>query len=106
MNIIPDALRIDTFRFVLLKKRDKVPVNKNWTDSTIKYNSLDLLEWVKKGNNYGVIGGYGNLIILDFDDQQIQDRFEPILPKTFTVRTGTGKMHKYFNKIAVIMLLN
>lgn len=97
MNIIPLALKREIFRFVLLKKRDKVPVNKNWTDSSLTYNSLDLLDWVKKGNNYGVIGGYGNLIILDFDNQQIQDRVVPLLPKTFTVQTGTGKMHKYFH---------
>ena len=60
------------------------------------FNDTKLTKHIKDGANYGIVCGYGNLVVLDFDAQQVQDKIIPQLPKTFTVKTGSGLLHKYF----------
>jgi hypothetical protein len=93
---IPKQLQKEEIRFVLLKRKDKAPFEKNWTISNYRYDDEKLLKWLDESNNYGVIGGFGNLIIIDFDNKEFQEKIIPYLPKTFTVKTGGGGLHKYF----------
>ena len=94
--MIPKQLQKDEFRFCLLKKRGKVPLEKNWTTQSHKFDEPQLQNWIEEEGNYGIIGGFGKLIIMDFDEETIQQKIIPLLPQTFTVTTGTGKLHKYF----------
>lgn len=119
---IPKQLKNLSFRFVLLQKSNlwgnkklnkklvipaseydtykkdkdwtqlgKVPYEKAWQENGYKYNDIKLISHT---HNYGVIGGYGNLRIIDIDDPKL---VESLLKKvdTFTVRTGSGGVHIY-----------
>lgn len=94
--MIPESLKKEEFRFVLLRKQEKKPFEPNWCNSNYKYDDPKLLKWITEGNNYGVIGGFGNLLIMDFDDETVQNKIVTQLPETLTILTGSGKMHKYF----------
>lgn len=93
---IPDALRNDEFAFVLVKAHDKKAIEVGWTTKIHRYNDPILLEHLTKGGNYGVLCGHKNLLVVDFDSQEVQNEVCLKLPETFTVLTGSGKLHKYF----------
>ncbi|MFH1839632.1 MAG: bifunctional DNA primase/polymerase [Nanoarchaeota archaeon] len=92
--MIPKQLQNSEFRFVLLKPKDKKAFEKNWQKKGYKFNSKKLKEHLENGGNYGVIGGYGNLRIIDCDDKEFA---KAIIDKidTFTVETGGGGSHLY-----------
>ncbi len=105
--MIPKQLRQSDFRFVLLGKWDdvikkeggkdlfkgKAPFEIKWqTENNYRFDSKKLLN---HKNNFGIIGGYGKLRILDIDDKKLGEEFEKKL-KTFTVKTGGGGKHFYF----------
>lgn len=94
--MIPTQLQKEDLRFVKLLKGSKEPFEKNWTLDCHTWNSPELQAWIQAGNNYGVIGGFGSLVILDFDDEATEKKYFPNLPTTFTVKSGSGKHHKYF----------
>ncbi len=87
---IPNQLRKEDVRFV--KLFSKVPFEKDWQNKGYKFNDPGLLKHIEK-NNYGVIGGFGNLRIIDVDDPKLIDEFDV---ETFTVKTGGGGRHFYF----------
>lgn len=94
---IHPVLKKEGFRFILLRTKDKIPFENNWQQlNNYKYDDPKLLEHISNGGNYGIVGGFGKLIVIDFDDVKFQDKIVPLLPKTFTIKTGTGKFHKYF----------
>lgn len=94
---IPKELQKEEIRFVLVEKQGKKPFELNWQNKKIKYNDMNLLNHLKKDGNYGIIGGgKKNLLIVDFDDAKIENLIVPKLPKTFTVKTGSGLKHMYF----------
>lgn len=96
-NPIPEKLRVDGIHFVLVERGTKKPFQNAWQNKTIGYNDLELIEHLNKGGNYGVMGGgERNLVIVDFDEKRIQDELLSKLPETFTVKTGSGMLHKYF----------
>lgn len=91
---IPQHLKIKGIRFVLLENRGKKPFQQEWQNKIIEFDNEELLN---HDGNYGVMGGGpNNLIIIDFDNQELQDKVVSKLPKTFTVMTGRGMLHKYF----------
>jgi len=95
--MIPKILQKDEINFVLVEKNGKKPFEKNWQKKRISYKDNKLLEHLNNGGNYGVIGGgKKNLLIVDFDDEKIQQEIIPKLPKTFSVKTGSGLKHLYF----------
>ena len=66
-------------------------------NKNIVFDNPDLLKHINSGGNYGVMGGGPkNLVVIDFDNSDLQDIIIPKLLPTFTVKTGTGKLHKYF----------
>jgi len=93
--MIPKQLQQPEFRFCKLKAKDKVPFEKDWQNKGYEYRDLKLTKHIEQGGNYGVIGGYGKLRILDIDDPKLAEEMFKLLP-TFTIKTGGGGMHFYF----------
>lgn len=92
---ISNQLKREEFRFI--KLNGKVPIEKEWqTKNNYKFNDPILIEWLSKNNNYGIVCGYGNLIGIDFDNKEFQDKYYPLLPKTFTIKSGSGNYHLYY----------
>lgn len=87
---IPQQLQNPEFRFCLLKPKSKVPFEKDWANKGYKFDTEKLNKHIADGGNYGVIGGYGGLIILDKDKPELPIDFE-----TFTIQTGSGGKHYY-----------
>jgi len=99
--VIPEQLKNYAFRFIRIDMEGpsarKKPLDIDW-QNTNNYAIIDrtLRDWVMFGNNYGVVCGYGNLAVIDADDPEIDFLVLNRLPKTFTVRTGSGGKHYYY----------
>ncbi|MFB3764843.1 MAG: phage/plasmid primase, P4 family [Methanotrichaceae archaeon] len=94
---IPPQLQNEAFRFCKVAKRDKKPIEKKWSKKGYTWNDPALQSWLQAGGNYGVIGGFGDLVIFDADDlARLQELgVMALLPEeTFTVRTP-GKCGKH-----------
>jgi len=95
--MIPKQLQKEGFRFCLIPKQSKAPFEQKWqTENNYSFDDDVLIKHLDNGNNYGVIGGYNKLIILDFDDKEIEKKIIPLLPETLTIETGSGGTHLYF----------
>ena len=94
-NQIPQQLRNAEFRFNLLKTKNKIPFEKEWQKKEYYYNNNKLINHISSGGNYGIIGGYGRLRLLDIDDPLFVPEIEKVF-KTFSVKTGKGGRHFYF----------
>lgn len=91
-NKIPEQLKECYFCRVRLKT--KIPFEKDWTNK--KYSYYQISKYLDK-ENYGVLCGYNNLIVIDFDDKEFQNKIVPLLPKTFTIQTANKRLfHKYY----------
>jgi hypothetical protein len=97
VNKIPIQLRNPAFRFIKVRKGDKRPLEAHWTtELNYPYDAPELQNWLNEGGNYGVLGGYGNLVIVDFDDLAAQKAIGEV-PDTFVVKSGgRGAPHLYF----------
>ncbi len=93
LNLIPIQLKKPEFRFVKLKEKEKIPFENNWQNKGYQYDDINLRQ--HKGN-IGVIGGYGNLRIIDCDNEKFAQEILNVLPRTLTVKTGSGGYHLYF----------
>lgn len=76
----------------------KRPIEQGWTkDANYSHDSSTLQAHIASGGNYGVLGGYGNLCIIDFDSFDAYDKIGMKLPPTFTVKSGgKGMPHLYY----------
>jgi len=98
---IPKQLQQKGIRFVRIKKQTKGKiVDKDWTNTgNYEYNSPTLISWLEDGENYGVCGGFNNLIIIDSDTEELTAWIEENLPNTFTILSGSHapyKKHFYY----------
>jgi putative DNA primase/helicase len=94
---VPKQLQQEGVRFVLVEKQGKKPFQLGWQKKNILHNDPELLQHLVTNGNYGVMGGGSkHLLIIDFDDETVQNEVVPKLPRTFTVKTGRGLLHKYF----------
>jgi len=91
---IPEQLRDNRYGFLKLRGQTKIPLETGWQKKP--YRFTDIEPWFSTGNNYGVMGGEGDLIILDADQKRISEIAESDLPKTFTVKTPKCGHHYYF----------
>jgi len=92
--IVPKQLQKEGFGFVKLKNKSKVPFELEWQNKPYSFQEIDA--WIKKANNnYGVIGGYESLIIIDGDTPELCLLVKELLPGTFAVKTSKGE-HFYF----------
>ena len=89
--MIPKQLWKEDFRFCLIRKQSKAPYEKEWQKNGYKFNDTKLLNHLYAGGNYGVIGGYGNLRILDKDGVELDIDLD-----TLAIKTGSGGTHYYF----------
>lgn len=99
---IPKELCKPSFRFIKLGHPDsdwaKRPIEKQWTTiNNYSYDSPYFKPHLEGSFNYGVLTGYGNLLVIDFDDLMFQTRMIKYLPPTFTVKTARkGLKHLYY----------
>jgi len=91
---IPSQLRNQTFGFVKLKEKTKIPFEKGWQNKPYSFQTI--LKHISEGNNYGVLGGLGNLIIIDTDTELLSSLIKKQFPLTFTVKTNKGFHFYYF----------
>jgi len=97
---LPERLKQRGINFVLLEKGCKKPFQTGWQNKKIEYDSTELINHLVNNGNYGVMGGGDvngkKLILVDFDNPNIQGECLKKLPATFTVMTGSGMLHLYY----------
>lgn len=98
-TIIPQQLQNDSFRFVKLPKKGKIAFETEWQKKNYSYKEIQ--PWIVQGNNYGVLGGQGGLIIIDCDNSVTSEAmqtaiFNDMLPDTFTVKSGSGRGNHFY----------
>jgi len=91
---IPRQLQKDDFGFVRLRPRTKIPFEQDWQNNP--YSFVKIQEWIARGGNYGIHGGYGRLIIVDADTPEINDILLNKFPQTLAVKTPKQGYHYYF----------
>ena len=101
IEYVPKQLQDESFRFVRLGRRGTEqghrPIDKDWVhNNNYPYNHLRTILHTENNNNIGIIGGYGNLVIIDFDQKIYQDIIAELLPETFTVSSGGKNLHHLF----------
>ncbi|MBC8553802.1 MAG: bifunctional DNA primase/polymerase, partial [Candidatus Brocadiales bacterium] len=82
---LPIQLQNINFGFVKLRKKSKIPLEKDWQNKPYRFNAIQ--SWVAHGFNYGVLGSYGDLIVIDADTKELDKVVKDKLPDTFTVKT-------------------
>ena len=93
--MIPKQLQKDCIRFIKLGQGSwcKRPIEKGWSVEK-NYNYRQIMD--QHDGNYGVVGGYGNLLIIDFDSEFFQEKCRFLFPETFTVKTGGKGLHHLY----------
>jgi len=91
---IPYQLQKDGFGFVKLKPHSKIPFEKDWQDNPYSFTGIQ--SWIEQGGNYGILGGFGDLIIIDADTPEMSELVRARLPATFTIKTPRTGYHYYF----------
>lgn len=84
------------FRFLRVKAKSKQPEGK-WTEiiNHVRYDDPSLIEWLRDGNNVGMLGGYGGLCIVDCDRRELEEALRRNLPATMTEKSAKGT-HFFF----------
>jgi hypothetical protein len=112
MGVIPWQLQDESFRFTGIlpegeksrgeasdgKRSDgKRPAHK-WKKDPQQYNSPKMVRHLKKHPAYAVIGGHGNLVVLDVDSEEGRGIVEE-LPETFTTLSANKKLPHVYIKV-------
>jgi hypothetical protein len=94
--IIPDELKKLPLRYGLLQGKLPPSTEVGWEYcNNFSHDSSTLLNWLKVGWNYSVLGGFGGATFVDSDDKIFTDYMDSKAPNTFTVKSRRGK-HWYF----------
>lgn len=94
INKILIQLQKNNLGFVKLKPRTKIPFEQDWQNRP--YSFKDIEPWIAQGSNYGVLGGQGDLIVIDADTPAMSELVRSKFPDTFTVKTPRAGHHFYF----------
>jgi len=86
---IPLQLQSENIRFVILEKKGKRPIEKDWVNNTYNYEDENLQNAISNGHNYGVACGKG-LIVIDCDKIDMYNIVNNIFSDTFIVKTRKG----------------
>jgi len=78
------------------KPLGKAPFEKEWEKNGYTFDDSKLQDHLNKGGNYGVIGGKGDIRILDIDQKDKVEEWKSKFKDTFMVQTGSGGLHIYF----------
>lgn len=90
---IPEQLKDKGLVFV--KVKGKKPYERGWQNK--EYPDFEMEQHLSKSlDNYGVLCGYNNLIVIDIDDLELAGKLKEKLPPTFTVKTSKGYHFYYF----------
>jgi len=82
--------------FIRVARRGKKAIDKGWTQNPMFADDPKLQDWLRKGGNYGVVGGWG-LVIVDVDHPELKRIAREKLPRTFTVQSpGSKGLHLYY----------
>lgn len=81
-------------RFCKIKKGTKKPYERDWVNNTYSWEQIQ--QHINFEQNYGVVCGYGGLIVIDSDTEELRNYVTKELPTTFRVRTGSGGTHDYY----------
>ncbi len=104
-NAIPKQLMNPDFKFFLVGTNKKTPIECRWnTENCYMFFEKKLLNHISNGGNAGICTGYGSLIVIDFDVKDYQDLKEPMLLKTFTVKTAIKGLHHLYYILDGIMI--
>jgi len=98
-DVIPSQLKIDGFRFILVKSKSKAAIEKDWNkDKNYRFDDPKLLEHLRRGGNYGVIPSSDNLCIVDADDYTRLGQLGVIdvFSHSFIVRTGSEEERYHY----------
>lgn len=94
--MIPEYLQDNSIRFCKLAGKTKIPAEDEWqTTKNYTWDNKELQDWIQAGNNYGIVCGYGNLIIIDADTPEIIQLLSKLTP-TFTIKSGKKGFHAYY----------
>lgn len=80
-------------RFCRVKKGTKKPFEDDWNNKPYTYDEIS--KYFPQ-ENYGVLCGYCNLVVIDCDNSDFAFMVQNIFPETYTVKTGNGGFHFYF----------
>src|SRR3990167_2156690 len=92
--MIPKQLRKDEFGFVKIPPKEKGPKTTGWQLSPYNWRQAEV--WLSQGFNYGVMGGYGGLVIIDADKIEIEEINRKQLTETFKVKSGRLSGNGYY----------
>ena len=95
LKFLPEQFWNDEFRFLKIRPKGKEPTidSKGWQNNNFSWSDEQFMDHVANGGNYGIIGGYGNLVLIDADSEEINELCKK-LPETFTVKTGSPEQYK------------
>ena len=97
MKPIPTQLLNPEFRFYLVGRNAKLPIEKKWnSENNYPYFHTKLINHLKSGGNMGIVTGINGLIVLDFDSWDYYRSVMFELPYTFTVQTASSRMPHYY----------
>lgn len=98
MTRIPEKLHNPDLRFFLIREDQKLPLEMKWnSENNYPFFHSRLLQHLKRGGNYGIACGFGNLIVLDFDDAEFYNTLSDKLPLTFAVQSASKRTyHMYY----------
>ncbi len=97
MTEIPSQLQQPQFRFCRIPTGKKFPpLDKEWQNkNNFAYDDPALVNHLINGGNYGVCCGYGQLAVVDCDEQELAHAIEK-LPRTFTTMSPNRKLPHYY----------
>ena len=96
-GVIPPCFCKPDIGFCLVRIRNKKPFEIGWQEKPYRFDDPKLSAHLRNGGNVGIIGGYGDIFILDSDIPELQDLLNKNLPDTLEVRRKSSKSgHKYY----------
>lgn len=81
-------------RFCKILYQTKKPFESDWVNKPYVFKDIEC--HISTERNFGILAGYGGLIIIDCDEQELHDAVRANLPETFEVKTGSGGTHCYY----------
>src|SRR3989344_2998497 len=97
---IPKQLRIKGLRFILVGKKLKRPIEKDWVEeNNYEWNDPKLQKHLAADGNYGVLCGIqtekGFFVVADGDEKKFAKEILKFAKDTFIVKTGGDGKHFY-----------
>jgi hypothetical protein len=91
---LAELLRLHALGLRLVPLNGKVPLRRQWTDSTL--TTSEIHSWHASGVNWGIVTG-DPLVVLDTDTEAAEDWVrDREIHSPVMVRTGRGGLHRYF----------